>query len=40
MKDLGFKSKWDGKAIIWFLYNGLEETKAEVKRPVEDSIVV
>lgn len=34
MKDLGFKCKWDGKAIIWFLCNELEGTKAEGNRPL------
>lgn len=29
MKELEFKSKWDGKAIIWFLCHGLERTKTE-----------
>lgn len=32
MKELQFK--WDGKAIIWFLCNRLERTKAEASRPV------
>ena len=38
MKDMGFKSKWDGKAIIWFLYNGLKGEKAEANRPVRRTV--
>lgn len=38
MKNMGFKSKWDGKTINWCLYNGLKGKKAEANRPVRKTV--